>query len=98
MIDGFEAVDALNRWYVLYDEGRLDALDALVTEDTVFRARSETGEHPLEASFRCDVRGAEAALAWTRKHRLESPHPLRHNVTNAYVTARRGDEIDLETY
>jgi SnoaL-like domain len=98
MIDGFEAVDLLHRWYVNYDEGRFDVLEPLVTDDVVFRSRSDTGKHPLEETFRCDVSGAQAALAWTRKHRLESPYPLRHNINNAYVVARRGDEMDLEAY
>jgi len=98
MIDGFEAVDVLHRWYVNYDEARFDVLEGLVTEDAIFRSRSDTGKHPLESSFRCDVSGAQAALAWTRQHRLESPYPLRHNIANAYLVAQRGDEIDLETY
>jgi hypothetical protein len=98
MIDASEAIDLLHRWYVNYDEGRLEGLKELVTDDVVFRSRSETGKHPLEASFRRDVAGAEAALEWTRVHRLESPHPLRHHIINAYVVARRGDEIDLEAY
>ena len=98
MIDAFRAVDAFHRWYVNYDEGRLDVLDRLVTDDVVFTGRSDTGNHPLEASIRCDARGRAAALAWTRAHRMESPYPLRHNVANACVTAMRADEVDLEAY
>jgi hypothetical protein len=98
MIDAFRAVDAFHRWYVNYDEGRLDALERLVTDDVVFTGRSDTGNHPLEASIRCDARGRAAALAWTREHRMESPYPLRHNVANAYTTAIRADEVDLEAY
>jgi hypothetical protein len=98
MIDRFAAVEALHRWYVNYDEGRLDALDRLVTDDVHFTGRSDTGDHPLEASIRCDAVGREAALAWTREHRLVSPYPLRHNIANAHVTATRGDEVDLEAY
>ena len=98
MIDGFRAVDTLNRWYVNYDEGRFDVLEQLVTDDADFSSRSDTGKHPLEASFRCHVVGRGAALAWTREHRLKSPYPLRHNIMNAYLAATRADEIDLEAY
>jgi hypothetical protein len=98
MIDAFRAVEALHRWYVNYDEGRLDTLEPMLTDDVVFTGRSDTGEHPLEASIRCNAVGREAVLAWTREHRLSSPYPLRHNVANAYVAAIRGDEVDLEAY
>jgi len=98
MIERFLAVEALHRWYVNYDEGRFEVLEKLVTDDVHFTTRSDTGKHPQEASFRCDARGREAALAWTREHRLASPSPLRHDIANAYVTTTRTSEVDLEAY
>ena len=38
------------------------------------------------------------AMAWTADHRRHSPYPLRHNASNVFVAAERGDEIDLESY
>jgi len=98
MMDAFRAVDALHRWYVNYDEGRLDTLGSMLTDDVEFTGRSDTGNHPLEASIRCDAVGREAVLKWTFEHRLASPYPLRHNIANPYVTAIRPHEVDLEAY
>lgn len=98
MIDTFQAVSALHRWYVNYDEGRLDALEAMLTEDAVTRSRTDTGKHPQEAFIHSDERGRAAVLAWTREHRMSSPYPLRHHLTNLFVSAERADEVDLEGY
>lgn len=96
--DRFAARETLHRWYFHYDEGRLDVCVAMVADDCRFRSRTERGDHPHERFIASDSRGREAAMAWTRDHRAHSPYPLRHNVTNIFVVAERGDEIDLESY
>jgi hypothetical protein len=62
------------------------------------RSRTDTGNHPHEAFIRSDVAGRDAVLAWTREHRMASPHPLRHHLTDLHVSAMRPDEADLEGY
>lgn len=51
-----------------------------------------------ELIHRSDCRGRDAAMAWTRDHRRDSPYPLRHMAANVHVVAERGDEVDLDTY
>jgi hypothetical protein len=98
LVDRSRAVELLHRWYVSYDESRFRALEQLVTDDAVFVSRTSTGDHPHEAFIRSNNQGRVAVLAWTRQHRLGSPTPLRHHVTNAYTLEEREDEIDLEAY
>ncbi len=98
MTDAFKAIDALARWYVNYDEARFEVLEKLVTDDIVSRSRSDAGTEPSMDPIRSEAIGREAVLRWTREHRLESPYPMRHYITNAYVAAIRDDEIDIEAY
>lgn len=92
------AHQAIHRWYFLYDEGHLDVCATMVTEDCWFSSRTETGRHPHEQFIASDSRGRDAAMAWTKDHRAHSPYPLRHQVRNIFVTAERGDELDLDSY
>jgi hypothetical protein len=96
--DRLAAHELVHRWWFNYDEGNLDVLAGLVTDDCHLSSRTETGQHPHEEFIRSDSRGRETALAWTKEHRRHSPYPLRHNGLNVHVTAERGDEIDLESY
>ena len=90
--------ELIHRWWVNYDEGHLDALAVLLTEDCHTSSRTELGDHPHEAFIASDNVGREATMQWKREHRRHSPYPLRHNATNVFVTAERGDEVDVESY
>lgn len=96
--DHLAAHQLVNRWWINYDEGHLDVLAGLLTEDCHTSSRTETGQHPHEAFIRSDCHGRDAAMAWTREHRRHSPYPLRHHAANVHVTAERDDELDLESY
>jgi hypothetical protein len=96
--DRFAAHELIHRWWFNYDEGNMDVLEGLLTEDAHLLSRTETGLHPFEEFIRADSKGRDVAIAWTKDHRRKSPYPLRHNATNIHVSAERGDELDLESY
>jgi hypothetical protein len=96
--DRFAAHELINRYWFLYDEGRLGELAALLADDCHLRSRTETGQHPFEEFIASDNHGREAATAWTKEHRRHSPYPLRHHAANVHVVAERGDELDLDSY
>jgi SnoaL-like domain len=96
--DHFAAHQFVNRYWFAYDEGHLDVLETFLAEDCHLRSRTETGQHPFEEFIRSDNHGRDAAMAWTKEHRKNSPYPLRHHATNVHVVAERGDELDLESY
>ena len=96
--DRFAAHEFIHRWWFNYDEGNLDTLFPMLTDDCRVRSRTERGDHPHEQFIASENQGREAAIAWTKDHRRHSPYPLRHNATNVFVTAIRGDEIDLDSY
>lgn len=92
------AIELINKWWFNYDEGHLDVLAGLLTDDCHVSSRTELGNHPHEAFIASDNHGRDAVMAWKRDHRRHSPYPLRHNGTNVHVVAERGDEIDLASY
>jgi len=96
--DRFAAHELIHRWWFNYDEGHLDVLSDLLTDDCHLSSRTELGNHPYEEFIRSDSVGRDAAMAWTREHRQHSPYPLRHHAANVHVVAERDDEIDLESY
>jgi hypothetical protein len=96
--DRFAAHEFINRYWFNYDEGHLDVIAGLLTEDCHLSSRTETGQHPHEAFIRSDNHGRDTAMAWTKDHRRHSPYPLRHHAANVHVVAERGDELDLESY
>ena len=96
--DHFAAHELIHRWWFNYDEGHLDVIAQLLTDDCHVSSRTELGNHPHEEFIRSDCRGREVAMAWKREHRRHSPYPLRHNGTNIHVVAERGAEIDLASY
>ena len=96
--DRFAAHEFINRYWFNYDEGHLDVIAGLLTEDCHLSSRTETGQHPPEAFIRSDNHGRDTAMAWTKDHRKHSPYPLRHHAANVHVVAERGDELDLESY
>jgi hypothetical protein len=96
--DHFAAHEFINRYWFNYDEGHLDVIAGLVTDDCHLSSRTETGRHPQEEFIRSDNHGRDPAMAWTKDHRKHSPYPLRHHAANVHVVAERGDELDLESY
>ena len=96
--DRFAAHEFIHHWWFNYDEGNFDILFPLLTDDCHIKSRTERGDHPHEQFIAADTQGREASMAWTSEHRRHSPYPLRHNATNIFVKAVRGDEIDLESY
>jgi SnoaL-like domain len=90
--------ELVNRWWVNYDEGRLDVLSDLLTDDCHCSSRTELGNHPFEEFIAADNKGREAVMAWKKDHRRHSPYPLRHHAANVFVTAERDDEVDVESY
>jgi 3-phenylpropionate/cinnamic acid dioxygenase small subunit len=96
--DRFAAHEFIHRYWVEYDEGNLDALRTLLADDCHLRSRTETGKHLYEEFIASDNVGIEAAMTWTAEHRRQSPYPLRHQASNIYVVAERGDELDVESY
>ncbi len=96
--DRLAAHEFVHHWWHHYDEGNLDVLAPLLTDDCRLRSRTDTGRHPHEEFIASDNHGPDTAMAWTREHRRHSPYPLRHQASNIFVAATRGDEIDLESY
>jgi hypothetical protein len=96
--DRLAAHELIHKWWFNYDEGHLDVLADLLTEDCHLISRTELGNHPYEEFIRSDSLGRDVAMAWTAEHRRQSPYPLRHHAANVHVVAERGDEIDLESY
>ena len=90
--------ELIHRYWFHYDEGHLDVIAGLLLDECHLRSRTETGQHPFEQFIASDNRGRDAAMAWTKDHRMHSPYPLRHNATNVFVTEERGDEVDVESY
>jgi hypothetical protein len=96
--DHFAAHEFVNRWWFHYDEGHLEVLAGLLTDDCHLRSRTERGDHPHEQFIASDTRGIAATMAWKQDHRRHSPYPLRHHAANVFVKAERGDELDVESY
>jgi hypothetical protein len=96
--DRFAAHELINRWWFNYDEGNLDVLERLLTDDCHTTSRTELGTHPHEEFIRADCQGKAAVMAWKKDHRRHSPYPLRHNAANVHVVAEHGDELDVESY
>jgi len=90
--------ELVHRWWINYDEGHLDVLADLLTDDCHCSSRTELGTHPQEQFIASDNKGRQAVMAWKRDHRRHSPYPLRHHALNVFITAERGDEVDVESY
>jgi hypothetical protein len=70
----------------------------LLTDDCRTSSRTELGNHPQEEFIASANSGRDVVMAWKREHRRHSPYPLRHHAANVFVTAERGDEVDVESY
>lgn len=98
MIDDASVQALIGRWWFNYDEGNFEVLSALVTDAVHFSCRTDTGTTDYEEFVRADVTGREAMIGWQRRHRLDSPYPLRHNGTNVHTTGQSGDEAAFASY
>jgi hypothetical protein len=98
MIDLSTVQQVLAQWWCNYDAGNFDALGGLLTHDTRFTCRTDTGTAEWEEFVRADVTGHDAVLAWQTEHRTNSPYPLRHNGTNVHLANTSGDEAAFSSY
>lgn len=98
MITAADVADVVGRWWFNYDEGHFEVLRELLTEDTHFSCRTDTGTTDFEEFVRADVSGRDAVMEWQTAHRTASPYPLRHNGTNLHVVSREGDEATFASY
>jgi hypothetical protein len=81
-IDVTAAEKLLARWWCAYDAGEFDDMPALLDEDVHFQCRTDTGTTSFEEFVRAEGRGRDKVMRWQTQHRLDSPFPLRHNITN----------------
>jgi len=86
------------RWWFNYDEGHFETLRELLTDDTHFMCRSDTGATDYEEFIRADVRGRDQVMEWQTEHRRNSPYPLRHNGSNVHLVESRGAEASFGSY
>lgn len=98
MIGAAEVQDLVGKWWWSYDEGDFAMLDSLLTDDTHFSCRTDTGTTTYEEFVRADVRGREAVMAWQTDHRVNSPYPLRHIGADIHVTEQASDEATFASY
>jgi hypothetical protein len=98
MIDPGEVQDLLGRWWWNYDEGNFHVLRGLLTNDTHFRCRTDTGATDYEEFVRANLHGRDEVMEWQQEHRTNSPYPLRHNGTNVHVVDQRGTEASFASY
>ena len=98
MLDLNAVQNLVARWWFNYDQGNFDELGEMITADTHFSCRSDSGDHEFEEFFRADVSGRDEVLAWQIDHRLRSPYPLRHNGTNIHITSASKDEATFLSY
>jgi SnoaL-like domain len=98
VIDPSALQDLMGRWWFNYDEGYLDVLSSLLTDDIHFSCRTDTGTTDYEEFVRADLHGRDAVLAWQIPHRENSPYPLRHHGTDIHIVDDRGDEASFSSY
>jgi hypothetical protein len=98
MIEPADVQDLISRWWFSYDHADFDQLSELLTADTRFVCRTDTGQTDWEEFVRADVSGRDEVMAWQTTHRMGSPSPLRHNSSNIHLTRQDGDEADFASY
>lgn len=98
MIDPAALQDLVGAWWFDYDEGDFDALTEMLTDDCHFTVRTDTETVAWAEFARADTRGRDEIMYWQRRHRLDSPYPLRHNSSNVHVTEQRDGEASFASY
>jgi len=97
-VDLTDAAQLLARWWWAYDAGEFDEMTELLDEDVHFQCRTDTGTTSFEEFVRAEGRGREKVMRWQTQHRLDSPYPLRHNITNFHLVGGDGDEVRFRHY
>lgn len=98
MVDLGAVQQLLAAWWFNYDASNFGALEDLLTLDTHFTCRSDTGATDYEDFIRADLRGRDDVMAWQTNHRRNSPYPLRHNGTNVHVTGGTAAAATFASY
>ena len=98
MIEPTHVQELINRWWFAYDQADFEQLGELLTTDTRFVCRTDTGQTDFEEFVRADVSGRDDVMAWQTPHRTGSPDPLRHHGTNIHITSQNADEADFASY
>jgi hypothetical protein len=97
-IDDSAAAQLLARWWFAYDAAEFEVMGELLDLDAHFQCRTDTGATSFEDFVRAESNGREQIMRWQTEHRLDSPFPLRHNVSNFYVAGRDGDLVRFRHY
>lgn len=90
--------DLLGSWWYNYDQGDFALLGTLLTDDTHFTCRTDTGATDYEEFVRADLRGRAEVMAWQTDHRRNSPFPLRHNGTNIHLRSATAETAEFSSY
>jgi hypothetical protein len=85
MIQPADAQQLILKWWFAYDNALFDEWPEMWTSDAHFSCRTDTGTTAYEEFVNADAVGREAVIAWQTDHRLNSPHPLRHNGENVHL-------------
>jgi hypothetical protein len=97
-VDPASASQLIARWWCAYDEGDFTTMDALLADGVTFRCRTDTGTTAFEDFVRADLSGRDAVMAWQVQHRMDSPHPLRHQALNFHLTGKVGEKVGFRHY
>lgn len=97
-IDRSEAEQLMARWWCCYDEGLFHAMADLLDEKVHFQCRTDTGTTSFEEFVRAEAAGRDEVMQWQTEHRLDSPFPLRHHMSNFHLTDGDGDEYRFRQY
>lgn len=97
-IPGTDVRELLSQWWITYDAGDVDALEDLLTSDARWRCRSDSGASEYEEHVRADEQGRDEVMTWQRGHRLATPSPIRHHLTNFCITGRDTSGVTFTGY
>lgn len=98
MIQPSDAVQLLTKWWFAYDNALFDEWPDMWSSEPHFSCRTDTGKTAYEEFVNADVNGRDEVLAWQTDHRVNSPHPLRHNGTNVHLTSADDATADFRSY
>ena len=98
MIHPADVHELVAHWWFAYDNALFDEWPSLFSADARFTCRTDTGTTPYEEFVRADVAGRDAVLDWQTRHRLASPHPLRHHGENVHLTSASETGADFRSY